>query len=286
MDEELTSTPSTANTKQWKARVQSFQNFGKRVLPLALSFVFAIIGVYLYNLLFPAPVPRSQNEINESIYQAMASATPEPTYSSRVYQIILPSLVYIQTEKEGNGKGNRYGVGSGVVINVQGDILTSLHVVEDADVIEIFFSDNSKSTAQVISADPENDIAVLRPHTPATIIVPAVLGNPGAMRVGDEAFAIGNPLGLTASMSAGVISGFDRSIAIDEDRGQRLEGLIQFDTAVNPGNSGGPLLNREGQVVGIVTALANPSEQNFFVGIGFAVPIGTAVAAAGGGPLY
>ena len=87
-------------------------------------------------------------------------------------------------------------------------------------------------------------------------------------------------------MSAGVISGFDRSIPIDEAGGQRLEGLIQFDTAVNPGNSGGPLLNRQGHVVGIVTALANPSEQNYFIGIGFAVPIGTALSAGGGGPSY
>ena len=105
--------------------------------------------------------------------------------------------------------------------------------------------------------------------------------DPRAMRVGDEAFAVGNPMGLAGSMSAGVISGFDRSIPVG-DGGQRLQGLIQFDTAVNPGNSGGPLLNRQGHVVGIVTALANPSEQNFFVGIGFAVPIGTAVTVAGG----
>ena len=82
-------------------------------------------------------------------------------------------------------------------------------------------------------------------------------------------------------MSAGVISGFDRSIPLN-DKGQRLEGLIQFDTAVNPGNSGGPLLNRQGQIIGIVTALANPSEQGYFIGIGFAVPIGVAVATAGG----
>ena len=88
-------------------------------------------------------------------------------------------------------------------------------------------------------------------------------------------------MGLVASLSAGVISGFNRSIPT-EDGEKRLEGLIQFDTAVNPGNSGGPLLNRQGQVIGIVTALANPSEQNFFIGIGFAVPIGTAVSAVGG----
>jgi len=280
MDDELDPAP-TSETKKWAVWTRTLQRVVKRVLPFILALGFAFLGVYLYNLLFPAPVPRSQNEINESIHQAMASATPEPTYSSQVYQVILPSLVYIQTQQEGGDENNGYGVGSGVVINANGDILTSLHVVEGAGQIEVHFFDGSHSTAQIIAAEPENDIAVLHPDQPPELIVPAVLGNPGAMRVGDEAFAVGNPLGLVASMSAGVISGFNRSIPI-KDGDMQLDGLIQFDTAVNPGNSGGPLLNRQGQVVGIVTALANPSEQNFFVGIGFAVPIGTAVSAAGG----
>jgi len=115
------------------------------------------------------------------------------------------------------------------------------------------------------------------------ILVPAVLGNPGAMRVGDEAFAVGNPFGLYGSMSAGVISGFNRTFQpVHTD--QKLEGLIQIDAAVNPGNSGGPLLNRSGQVIGIVTGIVNPSEQNFFVGIGFAVPINVAVGGMGSVP--
>ncbi len=99
------------------------------------------------------------------------------------------------------------------------------------------------------------------------------------MRVGDEAFVVGNPLGLFGSMSAGVISGFDRSFQ-SESTDQRLQGLIQIDAAVNPGNSGGPLLNRAGQVIGIVAALANPTEQDVFIGIGFAVPINVAAGAA------
>ena len=116
------------------------------------------------------------------------------------------------------------------------------------------------------------------------LVVPAVLGNPSALRVGDEAFVVGNPFGLYSSMSAGVISGFDRSFkAADSDI--ELQGLIQIDAAVNPGNSGGPLLNRYGQVVGIVTGIANPTEQDFFIGIGFAVPI-TVAGAAAGAPQY
>jgi len=108
--------------------------------------------------------------------------------------------------------------------------------------------------------------------------VPAVLA--GTPPVGDAVFAVGNPLGLRASLTSGVVSAIGRTIT--PPSGPALDGLIQFDAAVNPGNSGGPLLNRAGQVVGIVTALANPANQDFFVGVGFAVPIATAGGAAGG----
>jgi S1-C subfamily serine protease len=130
---------------------------------------------------------------------------------------------------------------------------------------------------------PENDIAVLSPSQLPAQLVPATLGNPGAMRVGDEAFVVGHPLGLYGSMSAGVISGFDRSFQ-PPDGAHELHGLIQIDAAVNPGNSGGPLLNRSGQVIGIVAGIVNPTEQEVFIGIGFAVPINVAGGAAGAPP--
>ena len=127
---------------------------------------------------------------------------------------------------------------------------------------------------------PQNDIAVLRATTPPAQIFPAVLGDPRSVRVGDEAFAVGNPLGLYSSMSAGVISGLNRSFK-SPNSDIRMTGLIQIDAAVNPGNSGGPLLNRYGQVVGIVAALVNPTGQDVFIGIGFAVPINAAGGAVG-----
>jgi S1-C subfamily serine protease len=187
--------------------------------------------------------------------------------------------VLIQTKGTDAGGEATAGLGSGVVIDDQGDILTSLHVVANASEIELTFADGTRSGAQVVVAQPEHDIAVLQPAQLPAQVVPALLGNPNAVRVGDEAYVVGNPLGLYSSMSSGVISGLNRTFQ-PENSHQRLRGLIQIDAAVNPGNSGGPLLNRYGEVIGIVAALVNPTEQDVFIGIGFAVPIDVAGGAA------
>jgi S1-C subfamily serine protease len=265
---------------RWRRRAAGWWTAVRPLWPIPAVLAAAFFAAFLYDTLFPPPTPLSPADVEGSIAAAMASATPPPPYSAEVYQIILPSLVFIQTQQEGE-EGS--GVGSGVVIDAAGQILTSLHVVEGADEINLIFADGSRGTAVLANSDPANDIAVLQPLTPPDLIVPAVLAGTAGLRVGDEAYAVGNPLGLAGSMSAGVISGFNRSLPIDET-GQQLEGLIQFDAAVNPGNSGGPLLNRDGQVVGIVTALANPNAQNSFTGIGFAVPISIASQAAGSPP--
>jgi S1-C subfamily serine protease len=157
-------------------------------------------------------------------------------------------------------------------------VLTALHVVQEADRIQLRFADGTRTTASVLRRQPEHDIAVLAPDRLPQVVVPAVLG--GGAQVGDAVFPVGNPLGLEDSLTAGVVSALDRSIPTAG--GVTLKGLIQFDAAVNPGNSGGPLLDRDGDVVGIVTALANPARQPYFVGIGFAVPIATASGTAGG----
>jgi S1-C subfamily serine protease len=201
-----------------------------------------------------------------------------------VYEAIRPSLILIQTEGEGEEKEREHGLGSGVVIDAAGDILTSLHVVKGAARILVTFADGTQSNAEIIVEQPENDIAVLQALDPPLSIFPAVLGNPNSMRVGDEAFVVGNPFGLYGSMSTGVISGFNRTFRLTNSDVE-LDGLIQIDAAVNPGNSGGPLLNRSGHVVGIVTGIINPTDESFFVGIGFAVPI-TVAAGGMGSPPY
>ena len=249
-------------------------------MPFAAGVFVAFAALFLYNVFLPPPLPLTANQVTETVAQTLAAATPPPTYSSLVYRAIMPSIVLIQVHHEDERGRSDDGLGSGVVINQQGDILTSLHVVAHTATIQLTFADGSESTAQVIATQPENDIAVLHPNQPPKLIVPATLGNPRAMHVGDDAFVVGHPLGLYASMSAGVISGFDRSFKPQKSE-QRLEGLIQIDAAVNPGNSGGPLLNRAGQVIGIVTGLVNPTDQNVFIGIGFAVPINVAGGAAG-----
>lgn len=243
----------------------------------AAGVAVALAAVLLYTVLVPGPAPLTDRDVKDTIADALASVTPPPAYSEVVYEAVRPSLVLIET-KAADSKDD--GLGSGVVVTVAGDILTSLHVVADATAIELTFADGSQSPGEVVVEQPENDIAVVRALQPPADIVPAVLGNPASARQGSEAYAMGSPFGLGGSMSVGVISGLNRSFKMpDSDR--VLTGLIQIDAAVNPGNSGGPLLNREGLVIGIVTALVNPTEDEVFIGIGLAVPIDIAGGAAG-----
>lgn len=131
-----------------------------------------------------------------------------------------------------------------------------------------------------MTTQPEHDIAVVRAEQPPAALVPATLGNPASIRQGSEAYALGSPFGLYGSVSAGVISGLNRSFTM-RDSGRTLTGLIQIDAAVNPGNSGGALVDRDGRLIGIVTALVNPTSEDVFIGIGLAVPINVAGGAVG-----
>jgi serine protease Do len=171
-------------------------------------------------------------------------------------------------------------VGSGVVVVNRGTILTSLHVVAGAGRVRVLFADGLESDARIVGQHPENDLAVLQAETVPDDLAAAVMRPRADLRPGEAVVAVGFPFGIGPSVSAGVVSGLEREYRAPGGGGS-LSGLIQFDAAVNPGSSGGPLLNTRGETIGIVVALANPTKAGTFIGIGFAVPIGTAL---GGGP--
>ena len=172
------------------------------------------------------------------------------------------------------------GVGTGVVIKDDGTILTNLHVVQGADRIVVTFSDGLESEAYVRSVQPENDLAVLQAHKIPDDLIAATMRSTSDLAPGDKVVAVGFPFGIGPSASAGIVSGLGRSFRSPEG-GHEMRNLIQFDAAANPGNSGGPLVTMDGEVVGIVTAILNPTSARTFLGIGFAVPIENAATAAG-----
>lgn len=256
----------------------------RTLLPVVAGVAITVAALFIYDALQPAGARVTRDDVNGIVASAMASATPPPSYASQVYQIIAPSVVQIKTSTLTITGTTESGSGTGVILDQSGSILTSLHVVTNSIDIQVLFYDNTQSQASIIAKEPENDIALLRPRELPAQVVPATLGDPNALNVGDEAIVVGNPYGLRYTLTDGVISALGRNVTSTKT-GQSLQNLIQFDAAVNPGNSGGPLLNRDGEVVGIVTSLLNPTDQDTFIGIGFAVPI-NAAAAAGGSPPY
>ena len=272
--------PSVSRSELWRQRLKKLRKNLRGAVLFVLGVAAALTALLIYNLLTPGPHQLTTNDVSTAVNSVLASATPPAPFSEEVYAIIQPSLVLIQSKVPGTDGNSDDSLGTGTIVDANGDILTSLHVVANATTIQVTFADGTNSSATVASQQPQNDIAVLKADKLPAQVVPAVLGNPNAMHVGDEAYVVGNPFGLYSSMSAGVISGFDRSFQPVNTK-LNLKGLIQIDAAVNPGNSGGPLLNRYGEVIGVVEGLVNPTDQNFFVGIGFAIPINVAGGAAG-----
>ncbi len=178
-------------------------------------------------------------------------------------------------QEKPEGKERIVSTGSGVVILENGTILTNLHVVAGAKRLTVTFSDGMESEATIVGMHPENDLAVIRARKIPDDLPPATMGASGRLKPGDEVVAVGFPFGIGPSVSAGVVSGLGREFRSPHSKnGQRnLTGLIQFDAAANSGNSGGPLVTMEGEVVGIVTAILNPTRAGTFIGIGFAVTI-------------
>jgi len=210
-----------------------------------------------------------------SANRASATATPTPAATATplpvtdVYRQVVPSVVLITTSKG--------ALGSGVIVTDTGTVLTAHHVVSGGGDISIVFADGTKTSGTIAAAYPKIDIATLTPKKLPEVVVPATLG--GSIAVGSQVVAIGNPLGLRDSTTTGIVSGLGRTTRTNAGS---LSGLIQFDAAVNPGSSGGPLLNTQGLVVGVVVSIADPGEDDAFAGIGFAVPMGAALAGGRG----
>ncbi len=243
---------------------------------LALALLLAVAL-----LLAQAPRKLTQDDIDAAVLKTLET-NPLPSAAAAAYGQIAPSVVRVTSYVAGPSGRNEveHGVGTGVVIVDKGIILTNLHVVQGAETIRLVFADGLETTASIKSVQPENDLAVLQAHRIPDDLIAATMRSTHDLQSGDQVLAVGFPFGIGPSASAGVVSGLKRSFR-SPDGGHQIGNLIQFDAAANPGNSGGPLVTMDGQVVGIVTAILNPGQQRTFIGIGFAVPIESAALAVG-----
>ena len=235
----------------------------------------------------PGQRPITQADIDTAVRESL-EREPLPSAAAKAYEAILPSVVRVIGLMDDNDSGEdkpeqralERSLGSGVVIIDNGTILTNLHVVWGAKKIRVRFANGHESEAVMMGAQPENDLAVLKALSLPDDLEAATMRSTADLKPGDHVIAVGHPFGIGPSVSYGVVSGLKREFRSPEGE-KTLTNLIQFDAAANPGNSGGPLVTMDGQVVGVVTAILNPGEQRTFIGIGFAVPIENAASAAG-----
>ena len=278
---------SSAPATSRAARLRAWA--GRHPAPLwaGLGAATSLLAMALLLSLQPAPRLITQEHIDAAVRESL-EREPLPSAAARAHEAILPSVVRVtglmDDKDDGEDRADERALGrslgTGVVIIDNGTILTNLHVVQGAKRIKLRFFEGTESEADLVGTQPENDLAVLRARSIPDDMLPATMRSTADLRPGDEVIAVGHPFGIGPSVSAGVVSGLRREFR--SEKGEReLSNLIQFDAAANPGNSGGPLVTMDGQVVGIVTAILNPSEQRTFIGIGFAVPIESAAQAAG-----
>lgn len=265
--------------------------------PLTMAQIDAAMRQSIDDKPLPSPVARAYDTVLPSVVQIVGMMTegddgsdddddahPAEAASAPAARAPAARTPSAAASAPGSGKARHglveRGIGSGVVIIDNGTILTNLHVVDGAKRIKVTFMDGSESDAVVLSTQPENDLAVLRAKTIPDDLEAATMRSTADLSPGDQVLAVGFPFGIGPSVSAGVVSGLKREFRSNEGK-RTLTNLIQFDAAANPGNSGGPLVTMDGEVVGIVTAILNPTRARTFIGIGFAVPIENAAAAAG-----
>lgn len=271
-----------------RAQPHVFGSLGLVVLMIALT-AGGLVHAWIHQEPSSSPRPSDaalkliDSEIRRSLLKR-----PLPSLVAQAYEHAIPSVVRVAglntTTDPANGTpATPDGIGTGVVVIDNGTILTNLHVVRKAKRLKVMFSDGHESEATVVLEDPANDLALLRAKSIPDDLRAATLRSSTSLRPGDEVVTIGFPFGIGPSVSAGVVSGLGREYR-SPDGQQTINNLIQFDAVANPGNSGGPLMTLEGDVVGIVTAILNPAQQRVFIGIGFAVPIENAISGAGPSP--
>ena len=252
----------------------------RRLLWVAAAGLLVFLLVFTYATIKSSTRQITQDDIRAAVLYTLENNTL-PSPAAKAYEVIRPSIVRVRgLEPDEDGEDIEKSVGTGVVIVDKGIILTNLHVVNGAKRVQVVFADGLESDATITGVRPEHDLAVLQAQTIPDDLFAATMRSTADLALGDQVFAVGFPFGIGPSVTAGVVSGLRREFRSPEGK-RLLTNLIQFDAAVNPGSSGGPLVTAEGAVVGIVTAILNPTDQRFFVGIGFAVPIENAAAAVG-----
>jgi S1-C subfamily serine protease len=223
-----------------------------------------------HRFIAPGPVEELA-PLTARLYDA-EGMTPEESINVAVYEAVNRGVVNITSK----AKGERFlmmelqseGSGSGAVLDTAGHILTNFHVVQDAKEIQVTLFNGESYDAQIVGADPLNDLAVIRIEASQDELFPVTLGDSRHLKVGMRVFAIGNPFGLERTLTTGIISSLNRSLQI---RGNwTIKNIIQIDAAINPGSSGGPLLDSHGRLIGINTAIATTTGQS--AGVGFAIP--------------
>jgi S1-C subfamily serine protease len=265
-------------TGRWKNRLVRHERW-------VMLFVGLAIGGAMWWASERLGTPRqvlTQKDIDAAVLHTLATQDL-PSRTAKAAGLVWPSVVRVRafgTDPQNPKAGEKeLGVGTGVVIVEDGTILTNFHVISNAQRLEVTFFDGLESPAMVISTMPENDLAVIKPQKIPDDLQPATMGSSSNLQPGDEVVAVGFPFGIGPSVSAGVVSGLNRSF--QPEGKMPMKGLIQFDAAANPGNSGGPLVNLSGEVVGIVTAILNPTSARTFIGIGFAATMESAGSAVG-----
>ncbi len=263
--------------QRWRQLCQRYE----RILWVGAAGGLALLIVLTHAVFMPTTREITQKDIDSAVLHTLETTTL-PSAATKAYEVIRPSIVRVRRMEtdEKTGEDKERGLGTGVVIVDKGVILTSLHVVAGAKRIQVVFYDGLESDATVTGTRPEDDLAVLQAEKIPDDLAAATMRSTADLSVGDEVVAVGFPFGIGPSASAGIVSGLRREFLSPEGK-RLLTNLIQFDAAANPGSSGGALVTARGELVGIVTAILNPTQQRFFVGIGFAVPIENAASAVG-----